>query len=84
MDLERAQASLRAARLCLEQQLFDSAVNWAYFAIFQAAICALEIKGISRREWAHKGVHGDFVNTFVRRRKIVLLGLAQLNKALSV
>ncbi len=71
MDLERAHGSLRAARLCLQQRLFDSAANRAYFATFQAAICALEGEGIKRDEWAHKGVHSDFVQLFVRRRKIV-------------
>jgi uncharacterized protein (UPF0332 family) len=50
MEPERAQASLRAAELCLAQGLLDSAVNRAYFALFQAAICALEHRGIRRRE----------------------------------
>lgn len=71
MDLKGAQSSLQAARLCLEHQHFDSAVSRAYFAMFQAAICALETRGIKRSEWTHKGVHGDFVQNFVRRRKIV-------------
>lgn len=71
MDLERAQASLQAAQLCLAQGLFDSAVNRAYFALFQTAICALESQGMRKREWTHKGVHSDFVHMFVRRRKLV-------------
>lgn len=41
------------------------------FPLFQAAICALEQRGIRRREWTHKGVHSDFVQLFVRRRKLV-------------
>jgi uncharacterized protein (UPF0332 family) len=76
MDLLRAQASLRAAHLCLEQQLLDGAVNRAYFAMFKVAICALESRGIKRREWTHKGVHSDFVHTFIRRRKVVPLSYA--------
>jgi uncharacterized protein (UPF0332 family) len=71
MDWTRAQGALKAAQLCLEQQLNDSAANRAYFAAFQAAICALETQGIKRDEWAHKGVHSDFVHRFVSRRKIV-------------
>ena len=39
--------------------------------MFQAAICALETRGIKRSEWTHKGVHSDFVQNFVRGRKIV-------------
>ena len=85
MDLERAQAALKAARLCLQERLFDSAANRSYFGAFQAAICALEKQGVRRNEWTHKGVHNDFVQLFVRRRKIVpasfmgaLPGLMQL------
>jgi len=39
--------------------------------MFQLAICALEARGIKRSEWTHKGVHGDFVQHFVRGRKVV-------------
>ena len=71
MDLNRAQSSLEAARLCLEHQFYDSAASRAYFAMFQAAICALETGGIKHSEWTHKGVHSAFVPNFVRGRKIV-------------
>lgn len=57
--------------MCLERLLFDSAASRAYFAMFQAAVCALEIRGIKRGESSHKGVHSAFVQNFVRRRKIV-------------
>ena len=40
MDVARVQASLRAAELCLVHGLWDSAVNRAYFTLFQATICA--------------------------------------------
>jgi len=71
VDLERSQSSLKAARICLEQRLYDSAASRAYFAMFQLAVCALEARGIKRSEWTHKGVHGDFVQHFVRGRKVV-------------
>jgi uncharacterized protein (UPF0332 family) len=57
--------------VCLEQRLFDSAASRAYFAMFQLAVCALEARGIKRSEWTHKGVHSEFVQNFVRGRKIV-------------
>ena len=44
--------------------------------MFQAAICALETRGIRRTEWTHKGVHSDFVQNFVRRRKIIAASFA--------
>src|SRR5215831_7914787 len=71
MELERAQASLSAAELCLANGWLDSAVSRAYYALFQAVICALEHRGVRRREWTHKGVHSDFVQLFVRRRKLI-------------
>jgi uncharacterized protein (UPF0332 family) len=71
MDWTRAQRSLKAVQLCLEQQLTDSAVSCAYFAAFQTAICALESQGVKHKEWTHKGVHNEFVHRFVSRRKIV-------------
>ncbi|OGQ80271.1 MAG: hypothetical protein A3F90_10520 [Deltaproteobacteria bacterium RIFCSPLOWO2_12_FULL_60_19] len=76
VDLKRAQSSLKAAQRCLEEQLFDSAVSRAYFAMFQAAICALETRGIKRSEWTHKGVHSDFVQHFVRGRKVIAASFA--------
>ncbi len=71
MEPERSMSSLKAAELCLSHGLLDSAVSRAYYALFQAAICALESRGLRRREWTHKGVHSDFVQHFVRRRKVV-------------
>jgi uncharacterized protein (UPF0332 family) len=71
MDWTRAQGSLKAAQVCLAQQLSDSTVSRAYYAAFQAAICALEDQGVTHKEWTHKGVHSDFVHRFVSRRKIV-------------
>jgi uncharacterized protein (UPF0332 family) len=65
MELERDQASLRAAQLCLARGLFDSAVSRVYYALFQGVICVLESLGIRRRAWTHRGVHSDFVQLFV-------------------
>jgi uncharacterized protein (UPF0332 family) len=71
IELARAQASLSAAELCLANGWLDSAVSGAYYTLFQAAICALEQRGIRRRAWTHKGVHSDFVQLFMRRCKLV-------------
>jgi uncharacterized protein (UPF0332 family) len=48
MEPERVQASLRAAEICMAQGLWDSAVSRAYYALFQAAVCALESRGLRR------------------------------------
>ena len=42
MDLDRAQESLKAAELCLQAGLVNSAASRAYYAMFQAAQAALK------------------------------------------
>jgi uncharacterized protein (UPF0332 family) len=54
MDVARVQASLHAAELCVAHGLWDSAVNRASFALFQAAIGALEQRGLRRRADAQR------------------------------
>lgn len=76
MELERAEHSVKAARLCLERGYLDSAASRAYFSMFQAAICALESQGIHRTEWSHKAVHASLADILIRRRKVVQAVLA--------
>jgi uncharacterized protein (UPF0332 family) len=69
----------------LERDLLDSAAARAYFAMFQAAICALEAHGVHRAEWSHKGLHAAFAEVLIRRRKVVPANLAgSLPNALEV
>jgi uncharacterized protein (UPF0332 family) len=76
MELERAEASLKAAQLCLERQFLDSAACRAYFAMFQAAICILEAHGVRRAEWSHKALHAALADVLIRRRKVLPAVLA--------
>ena len=76
MEFERAEASLKAAHLCLEQHLLDSAACRAYFAMFQAAVCILEAHGVRRTEWSHKALHAALADVFIRRRKVLPAVLA--------
>lgn len=76
MELARAESSLKAAKVCLEQRCFDSAASRAYFAMFQAAVCALEAYGVRRTEWSHRALHAALSDVLIRRRKIVLAVLA--------
>lgn len=70
MLIERAQESLRAAQLCLEAELVNSAASRAYYAMFQAAQVALEVAGIARAQWSHPTLQAAFTASLIRRRKI--------------
>lgn len=70
MDLERAQESLKAAQLCLQEGLVNSAASRAYYAIFQAAQVAMKIAGSPRDEWSHAGLQSAFVRELIHQRKI--------------
>lgn len=71
MEFKRAEDSLRAARMCLDQLLLDSAACRAYFAMFQAAICILEAHGLRRAEWSHKALHAALADVLIRRHKVL-------------
>jgi uncharacterized protein (UPF0332 family) len=70
MELSRAVESLRAAELCLREDLVNSAASRAYYAMFQAAQVALEAAGLVRSEWSHKGLHTSFNQELIQRRKL--------------
>lgn len=70
MDIERARESLRAAQLCVQEGLVNSAASRAYYAMFQAAQVALEAVSITpEREWSHHRLQGVFVSELIHRRK---------------
>ena len=75
MLIERAQESLRAAQLCLEAELVNSAASRAYYAMFQAAQMALEVAGIVRARWSHPVLQSVFTAELISRRKIFPAGL---------
>ena len=68
MLLARAQESLRAAEICLEAQLVNSAASRAYYAMFQAAHVALEAAGVARAQWSHPALQAAFTSELVNRR----------------
>jgi uncharacterized protein (UPF0332 family) len=70
MELARAIESLKAAELCLQEGLVNSAASRAYYAMFQAAQIALEAQGLVRSEWSHKGLHSSFNQELIHRRKL--------------
>ena len=66
--LAKAHASLRGADLEMQAQLFDGAVNRAYYACYQAAVAALVAEGIPpvvERFWPHDVVQAQFPSILV-------------------
>ncbi|MGH9429046.1 MAG: HEPN domain-containing protein [Terriglobia bacterium] len=70
MDLDRAQESLKAAELCLQEGLINSAANRAYYAIFQAAHVAMSAAGFPRKEWSHYGLQAGFTTELIHHKKL--------------
>jgi uncharacterized protein (UPF0332 family) len=70
MDLDRAQESLKAAELCLQAGLVNSAASRAYYAMFQAAQVALKAVGVTRDGWSHPLLQARFTTELIHRRKI--------------
>ena len=60
MSLEKAEEFQKAAQRCLEEGWYNSAVNRAYYAMFQAARAALATAGIDRPWWRHGSLQAIF------------------------
>ena len=83
MRLEKARESLRAAENCFALGLLNSCASRCYYAMFQAAVVALEAAGFHRDAWSHAALHATFANELIHRRKIYPRPLAEyLNRAL--
>jgi uncharacterized protein (UPF0332 family) len=66
----KAQASLNAAQICFDNELYDSCANRTYYAVLQAAIAALADKGVKRAKADHKQIQADFSEKLIKRQKI--------------
>ncbi len=85
MNLERAQESVKAAELCAEAGLVNSAASRAYYAMFQAAQVALVDAGVTRVGWSHPGLQAAFTTELIHRRKLFPLTFRDyLSSALAV
>jgi uncharacterized protein (UPF0332 family) len=83
MRREKATESLRAAESCLTMHLLNSCASRCYYAMFQAAVVALEAVGFHRDAWSHIALQATFTNELIYRRKLYPRQLAEyLNRAL--
>ncbi len=62
---------MRAAEICLEAGLVNSAASRAYYAMFQAAQVALARVGFSRETWSHAALQATFARELINRRKLL-------------
>ena len=71
MNIEKAKESLQAAELCYAHKLYNSTTNRAYYAMFQAAVVALEVGGLKAvgARWSHAKVQSTFAARLTRQRK---------------
>ena len=53
MHLKKARRFLGAAQCCYENGFYDSCVSRCYYAVYRAAIAALEKEGFRRPSWNH-------------------------------
>jgi uncharacterized protein (UPF0332 family) len=70
--LEKARESVAGARAEYEAGRYNNAANRSYYAVFQAAIYALQMEGISLpgggTDWGHGFVDSQFSGLLVYRR----------------
>ncbi|HAO22740.1 MAG TPA: hypothetical protein DCQ37_21170 [Desulfobacteraceae bacterium] len=69
--LKKAEESLNAAQSCFEQEYYNSCVNRAYYAMFQAAVAALFKAGFRPKseKIGHDWVQAEFSRAFVSGSK---------------
>ncbi len=80
MKIDKAKESLQAAELCYTHKLYNSTANRAYYAMFQAAVVALEVGGAKAvgARWSHARVQSSFASELIRKRKVYPRSLARL------
>jgi uncharacterized protein (UPF0332 family) len=70
--LDKARESVTGARIELESGRFNNSANRSYYAVFQAAIHALQMEGFQalRGDWGHDFVQAQFVGQLINRRHL--------------
>lgn len=66
----KAKDNLNVAQLCFDNGYYDACANRAYYAALQAAVAALEDKGIKKDRIEHGWVQAEFAGKLIRSRKI--------------
>lgn len=70
--LDKAKESAAGARIEWEGGRFNNSANRSYYAVFQAAIHALQSEGFQalRGDWGHDFVQAQFIGQLINRRHL--------------
>ncbi|MEE4357279.1 MAG: HEPN domain-containing protein [Desulfococcaceae bacterium] len=68
--LAKAKENLAAATICFDGSLYNACANRSYYSALQAAVAALDHKGIRRDKIDHGQVQADFSGGLIKRRKV--------------
>ena len=66
--MEKARRFLGAAQCCYENGFCDSCVSRCYYAVYRAAIAALEKEGFRRPSWNHGSLMVKFRRQLIDKR----------------
>ncbi|MCP4112145.1 MAG: HEPN domain-containing protein [Desulfobacteraceae bacterium] len=68
---QKAKENLMVAKMGFEYKCYNASANRAYFATFQAAIAALDDKGLlTKGRNDHKWIQSEFSEKLIKRRKV--------------
>jgi uncharacterized protein (UPF0332 family) len=77
--LDKARESVAGARAEYDAGRYNNAANRSYYAVFQAAIHALQLEGVrlpgSGSNWGHAFVDSQFSGLLINRRHLYETGL---------
>jgi len=87
--LEKAEESFAGAESEFVNGRYNNCANRCYYTVFQAAIYALSVAGVTPTdggsEWGHEFVRSQFVGQLINRRKLYpvdLRSILEQNRAL--
>ena len=67
--LTKAKENLKAAEVLYNQQLYNAAVNRAYYAAFHAAVAALLDQGMAIERPGHASIQARFATELIQRQQ---------------
>lgn len=67
--MRKAKLFIQAANICHQQKHYDSAASRCYYAVYRAAIAALQANGYLRKSWNHGTLQRMFNEKLIEEKK---------------
>lgn len=67
--MRKAKLFIQAAEICHQQGHYDSAASRCYYAVYRAAIAALQADGYLRRSWNHGTLQRMFNEKLIEEKE---------------